>query len=222
MGKVCWSLRFLLLDFIITERVSCKPAVVNGDRHHCPERAGINPYGVVAAVLVRAEEHVEVSDESGGKLFQCDVAHMVPLVEKLFQMLVNDLILVQAFGGFHSCLDKFLVVLVVLLKYFQQRVLTVFQTQEGVFDFLCRDIVVPVKYFLIVAVYLHTDFVQHAIGLQCCRTAACRPSCLRVPKFRVYGQLAAELALRAVNRDAAHYGDGAVFLDYLAFEVENA
>lgn len=80
-------------------------------------------------MLVRAKKHVEVRDERRRKFFQRNVAHMVSLIEELFQMLVNNLILVQTFGGFHSCLDEFLVILIILLEHFHQRVLPVFQSQ---------------------------------------------------------------------------------------------
>lgn len=46
--------RFLLLDFILPERVACEPLVVDGDEHHRPQGADIQPHGIGAAVLVRA------------------------------------------------------------------------------------------------------------------------------------------------------------------------
>ena len=61
--------RFLLLDFILPEWVACEPLVVDGDEHHRPQGADIQPHGIGAAVLVRAQEHLEVGDESRGKLF---------------------------------------------------------------------------------------------------------------------------------------------------------
>lgn len=60
---------------------------------------------------------------------------MVSLVEKLFQMLINSLILVQTFGGFNSCFDGFLVILIILLEHFHQRVLPVFQSPKAFFTF---------------------------------------------------------------------------------------
>ena len=62
--------RFLLLDFVLPERVACEPLVVDGDEHHRPERAYVKPHGVGAAVLVRAEEHLEVGDECRGSSFK--------------------------------------------------------------------------------------------------------------------------------------------------------
>ena len=45
--------RFLLLDFILTERVAREPLIVDGDEHHRPKRADIQPHGIGAAVSVR-------------------------------------------------------------------------------------------------------------------------------------------------------------------------
>ena len=44
-------------------------------------------------MFVRAQKHLEVGNESGGKLFQRDVLHVVTDVEKLLQVLVNGLVL---------------------------------------------------------------------------------------------------------------------------------
>ena len=56
--------RFLLLDFILAERVAREPLVVDGDEHHRPKRADIQPHGVGAAVFVRAQEHFKIGNES--------------------------------------------------------------------------------------------------------------------------------------------------------------
>ena len=69
------------------------PFVVDGDKHHRPKWAYIQSHGIGAAVFVRAQEHLEVGNESRGKLFQRDVLHMVTDVEKLLQVLVNGLVL---------------------------------------------------------------------------------------------------------------------------------
>ena len=95
--------RFLLFDFVLPERVAREPLVVDGDEHHRPERAYVKPHGIGTAMLVRAEEHLEVGDECGRKLLQGDVLHMIADIEKLLQVLVHRLVLGKRGFGFHAC-----------------------------------------------------------------------------------------------------------------------
>ncbi len=55
-----------------------------------------NPDGIVAAVPIHTQEHVEVGDERRSKFFQGDVAHVIALVYKFLQMFIYGLILAQA------------------------------------------------------------------------------------------------------------------------------
>ena len=210
---------FLLLDFVLPERVACEPLVVDSDEHHRPQRADIQPHGVGAAVLVRAQEHLEVGDEGGRKLFQRDVLHAVADGEELLQVLVNGLVFQECTFGFHAGLHLFLVVLVVLAEHLHQRVVAVFQSEKGVLDLLCRDKVVTLHDFLIMSVDAHTHLVEHAVRFECRRASARDTSPFGVPQLGIDGQFAAELHLGAVHRDASHDGYCPVLFHYLTLEV---
>ena len=210
---------FLLLDFVLPERVACEPLVVDSDEHHRPQRADIQPHGVGAAVLVRAQEHLEVGDEGGRKLFQRDVLHAVADGEELLQVLVNGLVFQECTFGFHAGLHLFLVVLVVLAEHLHQRVVAVFQSEKGVLDLLCRDKVVTLHDFLIMSVDAYTHLVEHAVRFECRRASARDTSTFGVPQFRIDSQFAAELCLAAVHRDASHDGNCPVLFHYLTLEV---
>ena len=67
-------------------------------------------------MFVRAKEHLEVGNESGSKLFQGDVLHLVADGEEFLQVLINDLVLQKRAFGFHTCLHLLDIVLVVLLE----------------------------------------------------------------------------------------------------------
>ena len=211
--------RFLFLDFILAERVAREPLVVDGDEHHRPKRADIQPHGVGAAVFVRAQEHLEVGNESGCKLFQCDVLHVVADVEEFLQVLVNGLVLHERSFGFHTCLHLLGVILVMLLEHLHQGMVAVFQSEKGVLHLLRRDEVVTLHDFLIVLVDAHPHLVKHTVRFECRRASARDTSAFGVPQFGIDSQLATELRLTAVHRDSSHDGNCPVLFHYLTFEV---
>jgi hypothetical protein len=170
-------------------------------------------------VLVCAQEHLEVGDESRGKLFQSDVFHMVSDVEELLQMLVNDTVLFQCTFCFHACFHLLLVVFIMPAEHLHQRVVAVFQSEKGVLYLLRRDKVVTLHDFLIVPVDAYPHLVKHTVRFECRRASARDTSPFGVPQFRIDSQLAAELRLAAVNRDASHDGNRPVFLHYLTLKV---
>ena len=213
--------RFLFLDFVLPERVVREPLVVDGDEHHRPERAYVKPHGIGTAVLVRAEEHLEVGDERRGKLLQGDVLHMVADVEELLQVLVHGLVLGKRAFGFHACLHLLLVVLVVPAEHLHQRVVAVFQSEKGVLYLFRRDVVVTLHDFLIVPVDSHTHLVEQAVRFECRRASARDTPAFGVPQLRIDGQLATELCLASVHRDTTHDGHCPVFFHYLPFEVKD-
>ena len=213
--------RFFLPDFILAERVPREPFVVDGDEDHRPQRADVQPHGIGAAVLVRAQEHLEVGDESRGKLFQGDVLHMVADVKELLQVLVNDTVLLQCTFGFHACLHLFLIVLVVPAEHLHQRVVAVFQSEKGVFHLFRRDEVVTLHDFLIVPVDAHPHLVEHTVGFERRRASARDTSAFRVPQPGIDCEFATELGLAPVHRDASHDGNRPVLLHYLSFQVED-
>lgn len=170
-------------------------------------------------MLVRAQEHLEVGDESRGKLFQGDVLHMVADVEELLHVLVNGAVLQQRAFGFHACLHLLLVVLVVLAEHLHQRVVAVFQSEKGVLHLLRRDEVVTLHDFLIMPVDAYPHLVKHTVRFECRRASARDTSTFGVPQFRIDSQFAAELCLAAVHRDASHDGNCPVLFHYLTLEV---
>ena len=211
--------RFLLLDFILAERVAREPLIVDGDEHHRPKRADIQPHGVGAAVFVRAQEHFKIGNESGGKLFQGDVLHVVADGEELLQVLVNGLVLQERAFGFHTSLHLLGIVLVVLLEHLHQCMVAVFQSEKGVLYFFCRDKVVTLHDFLIMLVDAHPHLVEHTVRFKCRRASARDTSPFGVPQLGINSQFAAELRLAAVHRDASHDGYCPVLFHYLTFEV---
>jgi len=144
---------------------------------------------------------------------------MVADVEELLQVLVNDTVLFQCAFGFHACLHLFLIVLVVLAEHLHQRVIAVFQSEKGVFHLFRRDEVVTLHDFLIVSVDAYPHFVKHTVRFECRRASARDTSPFGVPQFRIDSQLAAELRLAAVHRDASHDGNCPVFFHYLTLEI---
>ena len=170
-------------------------------------------------MLVRAQEHLEVGDEGGRKLFQRDVLHAVADGEELLQVLVNGPVLQERAFGFHASIHLFLVVFVVLPEHLHQRVIAMFQSEKGVLDLLRRDEVVTLHDFLIVFVDAHTHLVEHAVRFECRRASARDTSPFGVPQLGIDGQFAAELRLAAVHRNASHDGYCPVLFHYLTFEV---
>ena len=170
-------------------------------------------------MFVSAQEHLEVGDESGRKLFQGDVLHTVADGEELLQVLVNGLVLQERAFGFHTGLHLFLVVLVVLPEHLHQRVVAVFQSEKSVFDLFCRDEVVTLHDFLIMFVDAHPHLVKHAVRFECRRASARDTSPFGVPQLGIDGQFAAELRLAAVHRYASHDGHCPVLFHYLTLEV---
>ena len=170
-------------------------------------------------MLVRAQEHLEVGDESRGKLFQGYVLHMVADGEELLQVLVNYTVLFQCTLGFHACFHLFLIVLVVLAEHLHQRVVAVFQSEKGVLHLLRRDEVVTLHDFLIMPVDAYPHLVKHTVRFECRRASARDTSTFGVPQLRIDSQFAAELRLAAVHRDASHDGNRPVLFHYLTLEV---
>lgn len=170
-------------------------------------------------MLVRAQEHLEVGDESRGKLFQCDVLHMVADVKELLQVFVNGAVLQQRAFCLHACLHLFLVVLVVLAEYLHQRVVAVFQSEKGVLYLLRCDEVVTLHDFLIVPVDAYPHLVKHTVRFECRRASARNTSSFGVPQLRIDTQFATELRLAAVHRDTSHDGNRPVLFHYLTLEI---
>ncbi len=144
---------------------------------------------------------------------------MVADVEELLQVLVNDTVLFQCTFCFHACFHLFLIVLVVPTEHLHQRVVAVFQSEKGVLYLLRRDEVVTLHDFLIVSVDAHPHLVKHTVRFECRRASARDTSPFGVPQLRIDTQLATELRLAAVHRDASHDGNRPVLFHYLTLEV---
>ena len=211
--------RFLLLDFILAERIACEPLVVDGDEHHRAQGADVQPHGIGAAVLVRAQEHFKVGNESGRKLLQRDVLHVIADSEELLQVLVNGPVFQERALGFHARLHLFLVVLIVPAEHLHQRVVAVFQSEKGVLHLLRRDEVVTLHDFLIVLVDAHAHLVEHTVRFESRRASARDTSRFGVPQLGIDRQLTTELCLASVHCDASHDGNCPVLFHYLTFEV---
>ena len=170
-------------------------------------------------MFVCAQEHFKIGNESGCKLFQGNVLHMVADGEELLQVLVNDLVLVKRAFGFHACLHLLGIVLVVLPEHLQQRVVAVFQSEKGVFHLFRSDEVVTLHDFLIVLVDAYAHLVEHTVRFECSRASARDTSSFGIPQLGIDGQFAAELCLASVHRDTSHDGYCPVLFHYLTFEV---
>ena len=97
-----------------------------------------------------------------------------------------------------------------------------FQVLATVLYLLRRDEVVTLHDFLIVSVDAYPHLVKHTVRFECRRASARDTSPFGVPQFRINGQLAAELRLAAVHRDASHDGNRPVLFHYLTLEVEKS
>ena len=127
-------------------------------------------------------------------------------LQKIFQVVVHGIVLVQRALCFHATIDFLGIV-------FQEEVIslykclsTVFQTKECISYFLGSDKAVALHDFLIMSRDGCTEFVEHPVGLPCRYTLANRTTALDTPEVRFDGELAAELCLRAVHGDASHDG----------------
>ena len=95
----------------------------------------------------------------------------------------------------------------------------VFQSEKGVFYFFCRDKVVTLHDFLIVPVDVYPHLVKHTVRFECSRASARDTSPFGAPQFGIDGQLAAELRLATVHRDASHNRHCPVLFHYLTFQI---
>lgn len=121
-------LRFLHADLVLDERVAHEPSVLDGDGYHLAQRHKIHPYRIVGAMVFRAEVQLEIVDERGGDLFQCDVVHMVSRFEKTFQVAVHRQVFLLRGLGSHPSPDHLVEIAVELVVNFHQRFMAVFQT----------------------------------------------------------------------------------------------
>ena len=113
---------------MLDERVAHEPSVLDGDGYHLAQRHKIHPYRIVGAMVFRAEVQLEIVDERGGDLFQCDVVHMVSRFEKTFQVAVHRQVFLLRGLGSHPSPDHLVEIAVELVVNFHQRFMAVFQT----------------------------------------------------------------------------------------------
>lgn len=186
------AFRFLFGDVVGVERVTWKPAVVDGCIDDAAKRHHVRPDGVGAMVLLRAEEQFKIRDECRGKLAQGDVAHLVALSDELRQMVIDGAVFQVAAHAFHFSYHLG-VVLIMLLEHGKQGLVVLSQSQIGVAYFLCRDIAVRVAYFLICTVYAHTYLVKHTVTFLRHEAATGQTPGFHVPDAFLHVQFAAEL-----------------------------
>ena len=67
-------------------------------------------------ILFHSQEQLEVGDKCWSKLFECDVADLVPLFDELREVFANDAVFPIAAQAFEFA-DLLLVILVVLAEY---------------------------------------------------------------------------------------------------------
>lgn len=209
--------RFLFLDFILAERITYEPLVIDSDEHHCPQGTDVQPHGIGIALLVRAQEDFKVGNESWGEFLQGDVLQMVANHEELLQVLVNGLVFRECTFGFHAYLH--LLCVIVSAEYLHQRMIAMFQSEKGVLHLLRRDKVVTLHDFLIVLVDAYTHLVEHTVHFESRRASARDTPAFGVPQLGIDRQLATELCLVSIHCDASHDGNCPVLFHYLTFEV---
>ena len=74
---------------------------------------------VVAVILFHSQEQLEVRDKYRSKLFECDVADLVPLFDELRKVFIRGTVFPIAAQAFELA-DLFLVILVMLTEYGEQ------------------------------------------------------------------------------------------------------
>ena len=155
--------------------------MILGNGNHSAQRHHVDPYGIIAALLFRAEENLKVRDECRCKLSQSNVAQTIACLDKFFQVLVNGTILMVC--GITTQTGRYLLgkILIVLGIDRQQCLVPHLQTQESVLYFLRRDIVVPFGNLLVFGIDTHPNLVQEAVGFQCDGTFSRSPVALDIP-----------------------------------------
>src|SRR3712207_6811492 len=118
----------------------CSSDLILGNGNHSAQRHHVDPYGIVTALLFRAEENLKVSDKCGCKLSQGNVTQTIACLDKFFQVLVNGTILVVC--GIATQTGRHLLGKILIVPGIdrQQCLVSHLQTQESVFYFLRRDI----------------------------------------------------------------------------------
>ena len=114
-------------DAVREERVALQQAVIDGHIDNLPKRHHIRPDRVVAMVLFHSQEQLEVRDECRRKLFECDVADLIPLFDELREVFVHDAVFPIAAQAFEFA-DLLLIILVMLAEYGKQRLVVHAQT----------------------------------------------------------------------------------------------
>lgn len=201
------------------EWVTRQPSVVDGRVDDAAEGHHVRPYGVGAMVLLRAEEQLEVRDERGGKLTQCDVTRLIALLDELGQMAVYGAVFQITSLALHLA-HHLGIVLVVLLEHGKQGLVVLSHAQIGVAHLLCGNITVGVTHLLICLVDTDTYLVKHTVPFLRDNASSGQPPGFHVPHLFLHIQLAAELRYLAVHRNAAHHGNHAVLLRRVALQIE--
>lgn len=114
-------------DAVRKKRIALQQAVIDGHVDNLTKRHHIRPDRVVAMVLFHFEEQLEVRDKCRGQLFQRDVADLVPLLDELREVFVNDAVFPIAAQAFEFAY-LLLVILVMLTEYGEQRLIVHAQT----------------------------------------------------------------------------------------------
>ena len=110
----------LFRDVVREKRIALQQAVIDGHIDNLPKRHHIRPDRVVAVVLFHSQEQLEVRDECRSKLFERNVADLIPLFDELREVFVHDSVFPIAAQAFEFA-DLLLVILVMLAEYGEQR-----------------------------------------------------------------------------------------------------
>ena len=108
----------LLRDAVREERVALQQTVIDGHIDYFPERHHIRPDRVVAVILFYPQEQLEVRDKCRSKLFERDVADLIPLFDELREVFVHGAVFPIAARAFELA-HLLPVILVVLTEYRQ-------------------------------------------------------------------------------------------------------
>ena len=108
----------LLRDAVREERVARQQAVIDGHEDNLSEWHHIRPDRVVAVILFYPQEQLEVRDKCRSKLFERDVADLIPLFDELREVFVHGAVFPIAAQAFELA-HLLLVILVVLTEYRQ-------------------------------------------------------------------------------------------------------
>ena len=107
-------------DAVREEWVALQQAIIDGHIDNLPKRHHIRPNRVVAVVLFHSQEQLEVRDECRSKLFERNVADLVPLFDELREVFIHGTVFPIAAQAFEFA-DLLLVILVMLAEYGEQR-----------------------------------------------------------------------------------------------------